>query len=58
VIERNGKVIGIEVKSNQATMTKGMETFNEMYNPHKVILVGERGLPWEEFLKINVRDLF
>lgn len=58
VIERNGKVIGIEVKSNQAAMTKGMGTFNEMYKPHKVILVGERGLPWEEFLKINVRDLF
>lgn len=58
VVERHGKLIGIEVKSNADPITKGMETFEKMYLPLKMILVGDRGLPWQAFLKLPVTDLF
>ncbi|WP_353482271.1 ATP-binding protein [Haliscomenobacter sp.] len=58
VIERNGKIIGLEVKSNNTAFTKGMDSFNQLYAPHKMFLIGERGLPWQEFLKIEISDLF
>ncbi|HEU0227041.1 MAG TPA: ATP-binding protein [Arachidicoccus soli] len=58
VIEKRGKIIGIEVKSGIAGSTSGMETFKNQYKPHKILLVGKSGLAWEEFLTINPAGLF
>ena len=54
----NEKVIGIEVKSGKTQTAKGMEAFKKEFNPHKILLVGKTGLPWEEFLAINPATLF
>jgi len=35
-----------------------MQLFQERYQPHKTLLVGDGGLPWDEFLAMDVRDLF
>ncbi len=35
-----------------------MDVFNKMFNPDKVLLVGDSGIPWQEFLKINPLELF
>lgn len=58
VLEKKGKVIGLEVKSNDASLNHGMDTFVNKYKPYKTILVGNRGIPWPEFLKINPVELF
>ncbi len=58
VVERAGKVIGIEVKSGNQPPNKGMAAFDKIFSPHKMVLVGDRGLPWEAFLKMEVADLF
>ena len=58
ILERRGKVIGLEVKSNQANSISGLSAFQKQFNPDKVLLVGDRGLPWQEFLKMNAIDLF
>ncbi|MDQ0639099.1 putative AAA+ superfamily ATPase [Pedobacter sp. W3I1] len=59
VLEKRGKVIGIEVKSTGlVTGTSGMDAFNKMYKPDKMLLVGAGGLPWQEFLKISPSSLF
>lgn len=58
VIEKNGKVIGIEVKSGSAGTTLGMNAFKNKFNPDKVLLIGNTGLTWQDFLKINPVSLF
>jgi predicted AAA+ superfamily ATPase len=59
ILEKRGKVIGIEVKSTGlVTGTSGMDAFNKMYKPDKMLLVGAGGLPWQEFLKISPSSLF
>ena len=58
VIERKGKVIGLEVKSGAAGTTSGMTAFKNKFNPNKVLLIGNAGLPWQDFLKLNPVSLF
>ena len=58
VIERKGKVIGLEVKSGAAGSTSGMTAFKNKFNPDKVLLIGNAGLPWQDFLKLNPASLF
>ena len=58
VIEQKGKVIGLEVKSGAAGYTSGMTAFKKKFNPDKVLLIGNAGLPWQDFLKLNPVSLF
>ena len=58
VLKRGDKVIGIELKSGAARPHSGMAAFKGQYHPHKVLLVGSGGLPWEEFLSIKPEKLF
>ncbi len=58
VIERKGKVIGLEVKSGAAGSTSGMTAFKNKFNPDKILLIGKAGLPWQDFLKLNPVSLF
>ena len=58
VLQNKGKVIGIEVKSGRGKRTGGMQEFSNKFNPEKVLLIGDNGLPWKEFLDIDPFDLF
>ena len=58
VVERFGRTIGIEVKSGGMGATKGMLAFSRSFQPDKMLLVGDRGLPLEAFLKMPVSSLF
>ena len=58
VIERKGKVIGLEVKSGAAGSTSGMTAFKNKFNPDKILLIGKAGLPGQDFLKLNPVSLF
>ncbi|MEE1943996.1 ATP-binding protein [Pedobacter sp. KR3-3] len=59
VLEKRGRIVGIEVKSaGFVTRTSGMDAFNKMYLPHKTYLVGAGGIPWQEFLKMSPSQLF
>lgn len=58
ILERRGKIIGLEIKTGASTGTKGMSAFQKQFNPDKVLLIGDSGLPWQEFLKINPSSLF
>lgn len=57
---RQGKtLIAIEVKSNHDPISpRGVDQFVTLYKPAKVLLVGEKGLPIEQFLKMPVKDFF
>ena len=58
VIERKGKIIGLEVKSGAAGSNSGMTAFKKKFNPDKILLIGNAGLPWQDFLKLNPVSLF
>jgi predicted AAA+ superfamily ATPase len=52
------QLIGIEVKSGSGQKTSGMPFFQKKFNPDKVLLVGNSGLSWQEFLKMKPSELF
>lgn len=59
ILEKRGKVIGLEVKSaGMVSKTSGMDAFNKTYKPDKMLMVGAGGLPWQEFLRISPSSLF
>jgi uncharacterized protein len=53
VLERKGTVVGLEVKSGATQKAPGMDAFKKQHQPDKVFLVGNSGIPWQEFLKMN-----
>jgi uncharacterized protein len=58
IIERGGKLIGIEVKSSFSRNQKGLVAFQKKFNPLKTITIDENTLPWQEFVGINPVELF
>jgi predicted AAA+ superfamily ATPase len=58
VIEKNGTAIVLEVKSNKGKNVNGMLAFKNKFNPEKNLLIGESGIPWTEFIKIDPIQLF
>lgn len=58
VLEKGDKIIGMEVKSGIKAANAGMSVFSERFHPEKVLLVGTGGVPYNEFLKINPKELF
>jgi predicted AAA+ superfamily ATPase len=58
ILEKGNKVIGLEVKSGASAENEGMGIFNEKFHPDKMLLVGTGGIPYEDFLKINPKDIF
>lgn len=60
VLEKGQDVVAIEVKvtGEKRGDHKGLEAFREKYKPHKSLLVGKEGLRLEEFLSMELDDLF
>jgi predicted AAA+ superfamily ATPase len=58
ILEKGDKVIGLEVKSGANAAHAGMRIFNEKFHPNKILLVGTGGIPYEDFLKMNPKDIF
>jgi predicted AAA+ superfamily ATPase len=58
VVVKGEKVLALEVKTGTVSGRSGLEAFNRLYHPYKVILIGERGIPWQEFLKMDVSEIF
>ncbi|PSL05536.1 ATP-binding protein [Cecembia rubra] len=58
VLEYKKKVIGLEVKSGHTGRLTGLIAFKEKFNPDKALVIGTGGIPWQEFLQMDVLDLF
>ena len=58
VLEKKGKIIGLEVKSGATQSSLGMSAFQKAFNPDRILLIGNAGLPWQEFLQLNPATLF
>ena len=58
VLQKDTRLVAVEVKSNHEKDTSGLHTFQEMYHPHRSILVSEEGIPVETFLQSDLKELF
>ena len=58
IIEKGGKTVALEIKSGATQRIPGMAAFQKQFNPNKVLLVGNSGMPWQDFLKLNPVELF
>ncbi|EOZ99754.1 archaeal ATPase [Indibacter alkaliphilus LW1] len=58
VVEYKKRVIGLEVKSGAVGKLSRLQAFREKFKPHRTFLVGRGGIPWQEFLEMDVVDLF
>jgi predicted AAA+ superfamily ATPase len=58
VIEQNGVIIGIEVKTGKDSSNAGMNVFDKAFHPKHLFTVGTDGIPLEEFLLSDPSDLF
>jgi len=58
VLKQGKKLIALEVKTGNKASTKGMQTFQKEFKPHKMLLIGPKGLHWKDFLEMNPTELF
>ena len=58
VVQQGQQVIGLEIKSGRSQRAVGMSVFQGKVRPTKVVLVGQSGIPWVDFLRADPIDLF
>ncbi len=58
VLSHNGKVVAIEVKSNDSAYGKGLQRFDKLFHPYRSLVVGAGGLPAETFFASSLMRLF
>jgi predicted AAA+ superfamily ATPase len=58
VIEKNGILIAIEVKSGTDSRNEGISLFDSLYHPKHIFTVGTDGIPFDEFLASDPSLLF
>ena len=59
VLKHGPRVVGIEVKSGpKAGTLRGLHEFEKVFKPARIMLVGEQGIPLEEFLSRAATDWF
>ncbi len=58
VVEHKKRIIALEVKTSKVGALSGMNAFVKTYHPEKSLVVGTDGIPWEEFLQLDVLSLY
>ena len=58
VLQKNGRLIAIEVKSNDNPGNTGLTEFKTQFKPYLALVVGDGGMKAEDFLSLNPADLF
>jgi predicted AAA+ superfamily ATPase len=58
VLVRDKDILALEVKSGRIRGRSGLEQFNKEYPHARVMLIGSTGMPWQEFLKMDMGEIF
>ena len=58
ILEKQNKIIAIEVKSSYSKNRKGIDAFIRRFNPSRAYLIENNGLSWKELLRVNPSELF
>ncbi len=58
ILRKKSSVIAIEVKSNAVKRTDGLDKFNQLFNPKTSFIVGDGGIAAEDFLSMDIKEIF
>jgi predicted AAA+ superfamily ATPase len=58
VLVRDNHILALEVKSGRIRGRSGLEQFRKEYPHAGVMLIGDTGMPWQDFLKMSMREVF
>lgn len=58
VLEKKNRIVALEVKTGTEKHTKGMISFQKKHQADKMLLIGKSGIPWQEFLGMELDGLF
>lgn len=58
VVEYKKRIIALEVKTSKVGGLAGLNSFSNTYHPEKSLVIGTDGIPWEEFLQMDILDLY
>lgn len=58
ILRKKGSMVAIEVKSNAEKRTDGLDKFRRLFTPQSSFIVGDGGIRTEDFLAMNINDLF
>lgn len=58
ILRKKGSVVAIEIKSNAEKRTDGLDKFRQLFKPQSSFIVGDSGIGAEDFLSMNINDLF
>lgn len=58
IVEYQGDVVAIEVKSGRRGMNSGLPEFERRYHPYRSFVVGTDGVPFETFFQMDLTTLF
>lgn len=58
VLVRDKHILALEVKSGRIRGRSGLEQFRKEYPHARVMLIGDSGMPWQEFLQVDMAEIF
>lgn len=58
VLSKGDKSLAIEVKSGYKTKARGADAFHKKFPDARLLVVERNGISWQEFLRVNPRELF
>lgn len=58
VVEYKKRIIALEVKTSKVGGLAGLNAFAKQFRPEKSLVIGTDGIPWEEFLQLDVLSLY
>lgn len=58
VLQQGKRLVAIEVKSGLEKSSNGLEKFVKQFKPYRYLLVGNGGIPWPDFLRMDPKKLF
>jgi predicted AAA+ superfamily ATPase len=57
IMEYGNKIVALEVKTGNH-IRSGMPAFIQNFKPHRSYIIGEGGIPWQQFLAMHPKQLF
>jgi predicted AAA+ superfamily ATPase len=57
VLVRGEEILAVEVKSGSRSGRSGLDAFRRLYPTARFMLTGEGGVPWREFLKMDMEQI-
>ena len=58
VVKYKKRITALEVKTSTVGSLNGLNSYTSQYHPEKSLVIGTDGIPWQEFLQMDILDLY